>query len=671
MYVRALSDITRDDTAIAGGKGANLGELIGGGFPVPGGFVVTTSAYAAYVERCGIGARLAAATKDARAAQALFCGEVPGGIADEIVSAYAQLGDDVAVAVRSSATAEDLADASFAGQQDTYLNIHGPDAVLDAVRRCWASLWTQRAIAYRAQAKVDDEGLALAVVVQRLVPAEAAGVMFTANPTSGRRDEVVIDAAFGLGEAVVGGAVTPDAIVVRGDLLRSQVIADKRVLTTLTSTGTREEAVPESLRRSAVLTDDQALELTRLGRAVAGHLGAPQDIEWALSREGFAIVQSRPITALPEPDGPVPDTWPVPDAGGMYFRASIIEQLPDPLTPLFADLIRPAVTTSLASVLTRHFGAGFLRPGDLSFLTINGYAYYYYSRGGMLRMLALSPLAIPKILRGGQQGGLAYWRDVAHPAYLDLVTAESTREVGTMSAVELLEATRRLVDAGALYYTAVQAVIPLAAGSESIFTALYDRLARRPGDPSAVTFVLGGDSEPLRADASLYDLAQWCRATPGVAGVLLAEQACDRCERAGVRDAPREASALLRPQRLQPRSCLSGARRRPGARPGRAALLPPRRRTRPAGASTAIAHSATEGAAGAVRPTRPGACGAAQANPARGPAHRALARGRPGRRRPRLAGCTTLRARAGFTPGRQRCDQRARRRVLAHVSRTR
>jgi rifampicin phosphotransferase len=185
-YVMRFAELGRGDIAVAGGKGANLGELTRAGLPVPPGFVLTTAAY----RDVGVDA------------------PIPEDMAREITDAWSALGE-VPVAVRSSATAEDLEDASFAGQQDTYLNVRGAAALLDAVRECWASLWTERAVAYRARQGIDPAELALAVVVQRMVEADAAGVMFTANPTNGRRDELVLSAAWGLGESVVGALSKP------------------------------------------------------------------------------------------------------------------------------------------------------------------------------------------------------------------------------------------------------------------------------------------------------------------------------------------------------------------------------------------------------------------------------------------------------------------------------
>src|SRR5919205_2978192 len=224
-----LSAIDRAAISIAGGKAANLGELTRAGLPVPPGFTVSTAAYSLVAQSAGLepiltgiatthpedSVRLAELAATARAR--LLSAPVPAIVADAISDAYRTLGNDipVPVAVRSSATAEDLPEAAFAGQQDTFLNVVGIDAVIDAVRRCWASLWSDRAVAYRARQGLDQQTVKLAVVVQRMVPAEMAGVLFTANPVTGARDEIVVDASPGLGEAVVSGLVTPDHYVLR------------------------------------------------------------------------------------------------------------------------------------------------------------------------------------------------------------------------------------------------------------------------------------------------------------------------------------------------------------------------------------------------------------------------------------------------------------------------
>lgn len=523
--LRPLSDLTRDDLALAGGKGANLGELTRAGFAVPDGFVVTTAAYDAYVDALGIRHDLLAAAAHLDAGlriRAMFSAPPPEPLAAEIAAAYAALGPHVAVAVRSSATAEDLPEASFAGQQDSFLGVRGLESLLDAVRRCWASLWTDRALAYRARAGIDPAAVSLAVVVQRLADADAAGVMFTANPATGRRTETLINAAFGFGEAVVGGEVTPDELVVSGGRVVSRTTADKAVHTVRTAEGTCTEPLDAARRRAAVLTDDQAVELAGLGRRIEAHFGAPQDVEWVLGPDGFAVLQSRPITALAEPVGPVPSDWRVPRSDGMYIRGSIIEQLPDPLSPLFADLLRPAVIDSLLAVLRRFLSDGVVRDGDIDLVTVNGYAYGFYTTTAMSRLFLTAPLAIPYLWRSSASYGVRYWREVGLPTYEREVAEWSARDPGAMTPAELLAGGAALVRAGAVYYTSVQTVIPLTATAEIAFTTLYDALAKRPGDPPATRFLIGFESAPIRAERSLDALAAWCRATPDVAAALAA-----------------------------------------------------------------------------------------------------------------------------------------------------
>jgi len=534
-HIRAFSEIGRGDVETAGGKGANLGELTRGGLPVPPGFVVTTDAYRAFVDATGIGPRVlelatpppgSTATdgdvdRSADAIRALFRAEIPAAIADEIRAAHRMLGDGP-VAVRSSATAEDLEGASFAGQQDTFLDVRGDEALLAAVRACWASLWTARAMAYRARHGIAPADVALAVVVQRMVDADAAGVMFTANPTNGRRDETVVSAAWGLGESVVSGAVTTDDAVVSGGRVTSRTTADKAVMTVATGAGTVEQPVPDADRGRAVLSDADVVALAALGERIADHFGAPQDVEWARGPDGFAIVQSRPITALPEPETAPPTDWSVPD-GALYARASIVEQLPDPLTPLFEELIDPAVTRSLTAMVREFLGEDVLADGDIGLPTVNGYAYYRYTRAAMWRMTSRTVSAVRLILGRGDDGAQARWRDRAHPAYVEAVARWADRPLAGLSIPELLDGVEELLGAGATYYTAVQTIIPIAASSEILLTRFYETAVRRDGDPPAATLLLGFDSAPLRAERSLYTIAGWARGHDALATVLLAD----------------------------------------------------------------------------------------------------------------------------------------------------
>jgi pyruvate,water dikinase len=311
-------DVGREDAAVAGGKGANLGELTRGGFPVPEGFVVTAEAYLAAMDHAGVRAQLRegmeltdagdAAAVDATAARLRELVEkagIPEGLGREILAAYARL-DGALVAVRSSATAEDAGDTSFAGMNQTFTNVSGAD-LLARVVDCWASLFGARVFAYRAARGVHEEP-AIAVVVQPMVNADRSGVMFSADPATGDRSHVVIDAAFGLGEVVVSGAVEPDTYVVdkTGPRLVSTRVGHQRIAIRRGADGSDERVElsdEEGSRR--VLSDDDALTLAGLACRVEDHYGCPQDMEWAFEGGQVYLVQSRPITTLGAAPGTV------------------------------------------------------------------------------------------------------------------------------------------------------------------------------------------------------------------------------------------------------------------------------------------------------------------------------------------------------------------------------
>jgi pyruvate,water dikinase len=316
-----LASLTSADVAAVAGKAANLGELIRAGFVVPNVFCVTTEAYRLAVR--GTAVEDGTETDAAAARDAVLAAPLPPSVADVVREAYAALaGDDGPVAVRSSATAEDLPGASFAGQQDTYLNVAGVDAVLDAVHRCWASLWTDRAVAYRAAQGIDGSGVALAVVVQRMVDAASAGVLFTADPVTGRRRQAVLDAARGLGDAVVSGSVDPDHFVV--DIATGRILERRRG-------GSGDGPV--------AVTDEEVRALATLGDRVERAFGSPQDIEWAMDADAHAwLTQSRPITTLYSiPVRAVPVSA---DDTRVFFCVSLAQGLHRPMTPMGIAVFR-------------------------------------------------------------------------------------------------------------------------------------------------------------------------------------------------------------------------------------------------------------------------------------------------------------------------------------------
>ncbi|MFJ7413982.1 rifamycin-inactivating phosphotransferase [Streptomyces sp. NPDC098077] len=317
-YVLDLAEVDETRVATVGGKGAHLGGLTRiEGIRVPDGFCVTTGAFEramAHVpsiddrldelSRLGPEDGEAMRVLSARLRRTIEETAVPRDIEAAITGSLARFGEQAAYAVRSSATAEDLPTASFAGQQDTYLNVLGPTAILQHISRCWASMFTERAVVYRQRHGIDHRTVHMAVVVQRMVFPNASGILFTADPVSGNRKDATVDAGFGLGEALVSGLVNPDVFTVRGGEVVARTIAAKeRAVHALPAGGTREVAVDARQRERPALTDEQAVRLVGLGRRIEAHFGRPQDIEWCLVDDGFRIVQSRPITTLfPLPD---------------------------------------------------------------------------------------------------------------------------------------------------------------------------------------------------------------------------------------------------------------------------------------------------------------------------------------------------------------------------------
>jgi pyruvate, water dikinase len=281
------------DVAHAGGKGASLARMRGLGLPVPPGFVVPAHRL---VEALGDGgAALRATLPDAVRAQEIVAAAEPP---TEIDAAYAALGDDPPVAVRSSATAEDSEAASYAGQQETYLHVRGAAAVRERVRDCWASFFSERAIFYRERkGSLDDLGMA--VVVQRMVRSDVAGVLFTRDPVRGRRDRMVVEAVLGLGEAAVSGLVTPDHYVLKrdGTVKRAHVAVQPVAIVPVEAGGTEERELGEEEGGAQKLADHHLRALAEIGDDLERRLGGPQDIEWALEGDELFVLQARPVTA--------------------------------------------------------------------------------------------------------------------------------------------------------------------------------------------------------------------------------------------------------------------------------------------------------------------------------------------------------------------------------------
>ncbi|MFE5852640.1 rifamycin-inactivating phosphotransferase [Streptomyces sp. NPDC056500] len=343
QYVLDLREVDETQAAVVGGKGAHLGGLSRiEGIRVPGGFCVTTDAFRRIMgevpwiddrldrlSRLNPDDREAIRTLSAQIRRAIEGTVIPGDLAAAITRALAQFGEQSGYAVRSSATAEDLPTASFAGQQDTYLNIVGPTAVLQHISRCWASLFTERAVTYRQQNGIDHRTVRMAVVVQRMVFPHAAGILFTADPLTGNRKVATVDAGFGLGEALVSGLVNPDVFKVRdGKVVAKTLAAKRRAVQARPAGGTQEVAIAPQQQEQPALTDAQVMRLVQLGQRIEAHFGSPQDIEWCLLDDGFQMVQSRPITTL----------FPIPETGDqenhVYVSVGHGQMMTGPMKPL-------------------------------------------------------------------------------------------------------------------------------------------------------------------------------------------------------------------------------------------------------------------------------------------------------------------------------------------------
>ena len=532
-YTIPFTQLKKNDIAAAGGKGANLGEMTTAGFPIPAGFVLTTKAYDAFVQAHGLQHKIVnlAQTVSADDPQpsesasqkihALFMeGMIADNLAAEITTAYGQLTQTsgTAVAVRSSATAEDLPTASFAGQQDTYLNIQGEDALLDAVKKCWASLWTARAISYRQRQGIAPSSVSLAVVVQQLVPADSAGILFTANPMNGARDQIVINATWGLGEAIVGGLVTPDTVTVDKSTyeILSRETTMKTTMTVRTENGTEDQAVPVDKQNEQVLDEETAVSLAKLGAQIESHYNMPMDIEWAIADGEIAILQARPITSLPP--APLKDVvWEPPTPNTIWMRRQIVEHMPEPLSPLFEDLyLRKGLNQSmdfLMEALAELSGASF----DLYAMiphgfvdTINGYAY----TTGSFKMTFKDLIGIMRIYSRISRffNMPAFdWDGIVLPGYQSLISHWESIDLAAAADEDLLQGISEMATADGSYWFGSARNL----GFSRLTDTLFDRLLRsflfRYGlpkpRPRSSSFLRGFDSKALDAQADMEALA--------------------------------------------------------------------------------------------------------------------------------------------------------------------
>lgn len=363
-YTERLQDVSRKDFLRVGGKGAGLGEMISAGLPIPVGFVLLTNSYQRFVTANNIGQEIDNLLREVdnddperledasyKIRQLFEQSEIPRDVLAAIDRAYEQIGSPEA-AVRSSATVEDLQGASFAGQYDTFLNVKGKDDLYQCVKKCWGSLWNARALSYRLKQNIDHMGLTQGVVVQKLIDAEISGILFTANPINGRRDQMLLNASWGLGEAIVGGDVTPDQWILdrKNRQIAEEKTGTKEIMTGRKEAGTELLEVPEEKRKQVTLGQEEVLALLKLGEKAEEHFGFPQDIEWAFHESKFYLLQSRPITSL----FPMPEPQETGEELRIYMNVMLYYQaMYAPLTPMGEDMWRKAYINAALNIKHR------------------------------------------------------------------------------------------------------------------------------------------------------------------------------------------------------------------------------------------------------------------------------------------------------------------------------
>lgn len=550
-------DTEENSLEVIGGKGRSLSRLVRAGFKVPDGFHVPTTFYRSFIALHSLEREILALARPvvenggmsfepaSAAIHHMFASrDLPADMHAAITSAYNALPGTPAVAVRSSANAEDLPDLSFAGQQETLLNVTGADAVALAVKRCWASLWTSQALSYRHEMNVENERVAMAIVVQVMVPAEVSGILFTANPTTGERSEMIVNCSFGLGEAVVSGQVTPDTFVVDRNSLatKNTVIGLKeRMIIAGPEQGTRIEDVPETKSSSLSLTAADLSHLVSAARTVEHEFDSvPQDIEWALANGELWLLQARPITNLPIAP-PRDVTWPeIQDA--QLLKRQVAENMPDPLSPLFEDLYLRAIYD------TQTWPAGWKWQGGLTknymknfvVTTVNGYAYQaiYQDNGkdwsdymekfrqertglpwytNLIRTFSQGEFFLNDMKGGSRRWvyllvrtfrtlrrfpAIVFWEKRQLPAYLAAIRHWRQFDPTQLADTELINGLRALSHAEAAYWHSLRSVIGTAKMTDGALQTFLEKNAPDEGLISG-TFLSGFSSRALDAERAM------------------------------------------------------------------------------------------------------------------------------------------------------------------------
>ena len=513
---------------VVGGKGKSLATMACAGMDVPTGFYVTTSAYREYVAdndlqtailnlvKPEISGRISSFDSASTGIQTLFDqARLRDETIAEVCKAYAALeGDDPAVAVRSSANAEDLPDMSFAGQQDTYLNIKGEEALLAAVRDCWASLWTPRAISYREQMGIEHDQVAMAVVVQVMVASDVSGILFTANPATGERSEMIANASFGLGEAIVSGQVTPDTYIFdreNHELKETMIGAKEQMIVSDGEGGVIMQEVSQSKRGISSLSEAHLTGLADLAIKSEQHFGGvPQDIEWAVKDDVLYLLQSRPITNLPPT--PLKDLkWEPPAPGATLLRRQIVENMPDPLSPLFDELyLEVALQQGMSRSLER-MGAPHtiedMTNGNVH-LTVNGYAY---QRRDFKAVEGVDPKLMADFQVKGQVEWwtklVELWREDWLPDYQAMTQEYERLDLTSASDTELLEGITKLAIEDGCYWEESSKVFATAKVTDEQLQGFLKAAAPDHNFTSGM-FLSGFNSRTMQAQMDIWAMSK-------------------------------------------------------------------------------------------------------------------------------------------------------------------
>ncbi len=550
-----LPAVRRADLPWVGGKAAHLGELLAAGLPVPAGFVVTTEAFARFRRAAG-GADGIAAEPASAQSERLSAAPMPAEVAAAIAEACRALGENLACAVRSSATAEDRPDASFAGQHDTFLNLRGPDAIVDAVRRCWLSAFSERAIAYRVRHGLDHQRVAMAVIVQQLVRADASGVLFTLDPVSGQTDRLVIEGAYGLGEVVVSGQVTPDRVVVDKATLRvvERLVNDKPVeIVPAAAGGVRRQEVAAGRRDAPSFDDACARRLGEMARQAERFLGTALDLEWAGGDGAVWLLQARPITPLAGASAEPLEVW---------TNANAVESLPDVVTPMSWSVLDVLFIRGALHPILRRLG---LDPERGPWFALRA-GRVYMNVGTTVDLWRALPLVGELNLDttfGGHHGnagallaarrgrGQPRWRvgRLARLLWLMLLTAPRVRD---RSAAAFIAKLRRQVDEMAALDVRKMSDAELAGLASKILSRLFPR----GGSPTLTAAALGAIGPGFASFSAVWHLSRrWLgdvdgslvnRLISGAGGMASAEAGMDLWRlAAGAREQPSVARVIL------------------------------------------------------------------------------------------------------------------------------